>query len=185
MESLQKGKPNQEDLLQMQLAEWLAGAEKKLEKSDPKGIDPNRFNLYTIRMGFVEHNTPDKDKTKTKLKVIREEKEKILSRDWTPESTAQMVFLNKDQNLLENPGIDPDMANSKAHLEEAKRLEHEANNLSQGAYATKDNIIIPDQQRAFSRYLQFQAKFLEIQASQKAIVNPKQTLLNKIKNLRK
>lgn len=183
MESLQKGKPNQEDLLQMQLVERLAEFEKKLEKSDPKGTDPNRFNLYTIRMASVELTTPDKDQTKTKLKVIRDEKEKILSRDWTPESTAQMVLLNKDQNLLENPGIDLDMANSKAHLEEAKRLEHEAKNLSQGAYVTKDNIVISDQQRAFSRYLQSQAKFLEIQASQKTIANPRQTLLNKIKNL--
>ncbi len=154
-------KPNQADLLSLQL--------KEVEKAvDPtKRIDPATFMLrHQESMAIIDHTIPDKDKTKTKLKVIKEEKEKILTYDWTGALSATRMFLKMEQDMLENLGIDPDMVETEAYKEEAKYLENDPYNPIK---------------RALSKQLQDKAKKLEKQVSKRLQkTSVKETIFNKI-----
>ena len=118
----------------------------KLDKSWPVRSLPSKLErkfLAKDKILFAEYKRLKKIEREVKVEVIKKEKEKIITREWTPESSAQMVFLNQKQ-----------MEAGGAYLEEARRLEREADNPA--------NINISGQQRALSKYLQAEAKILGI-----------------------
>jgi hypothetical protein len=80
-----------------------------------------------------------------------------------------MVFLNKEQILLENPKINPDVASINARLEEAERVKTIAQGLNReySKNGSTTTLIHAERLSGASDLLRAQAEFIRAQIPQK------------------
>lgn len=125
----------------------------RLEKDDPNG-----GNTFAIRYSFITELAEIEGQSK--LDIIKKEKEKILKRDWTPESSEQMVFLTIEERLQKNPQANLNLVTFLACSGEAKRISTITRDLLK-EFKTADStktLILPARMLAISDSLNFRGK---------------------------
>ncbi len=130
--------------------------------------DPNDGATFAIRYSLITELAEIEGKSK--LDVIKKEKEKILKRDWTPEASEQMVFLNTEQQLQENPQANPNVTNFLACSGESKRISNIARGLLK-EFKTTDStktLIYAEKMLAISDSLNFRGKLFATKALEQA-----------------